>query len=264
MAKSGLMETFLPGLKGAVKRLVPPSVYRPLRVWWKRRQPLRDEHRRRLTPTGRNFGFDRGLCIDRYYIEAFLRRYHTDIQGRVLEIQDDQYTRQFGGGRVSRSDVLHAESGNRRATIVGDLSTGKNIPVEAFDCLIITQTFHLIYDVKSAIANCYAALKPGGVLLATFPGICQIGRYDMDRWGDYWRFTTKSVERLCKENFPTEDLCLQGHGNVLVAISYLDGLAVEDLTPDELDYHDPDYDIVITARLVKPPAPHEEKYKRNL
>jgi hypothetical protein len=33
-------------------------------------------------------------------------------------------------------------------------------------------------------------LKPGGVLLATVSGISQISRYDMYRWGDYWRFTT--------------------------------------------------------------------------
>jgi SAM-dependent methyltransferase len=205
-----------------------------------------------LTPISRTFGFDRGLCIDRYYIEAFLQRHSADIQGRVLEVLDCHYTKKFGGNRVTQSDVLHAAPGNPSATIVGDLATGQGIPKEAFDCLIVTQTFQLIYDVRNAIANCYAALKPGGVLLATFPGICQISRYDMDRWGDYWRFTTKSTQRLCRENFPTADLQVEGHGNVLVAISYLDGLAVQDLLRDELDYHDPDYEILVAARAVKP------------
>lgn len=247
-----LKQIFLLGLKSVVKILVPSPVYRPVRIWWHRRKPVRENRLRRLTPISRNFGFDRGFCIDRYYIEAFLQRHSADIHGRVLEVLDRHYTRKFGGNRVTGSDVLHAAPGNPRATIVGDLATGQGIPKEAFDCLIVTQTFQLIYDVRNAIANCYAALKPGGVLLATFPGICQISRYDMDRWGDYWRFTTRSAERLCKENFPTKDLQVEGHGNVLVAISYLDGLAIQDLLPDELDYHDPDYEILVAVRAVKP------------
>ncbi|MDQ2974624.1 MAG: class I SAM-dependent methyltransferase [Acidobacteriota bacterium] len=258
MPKSLLSQKVSARLKALVKWFVPASVYRPARIWWGRRKPVRNSTRRRLTPVSRNFGFDRGLCIDRYYIEAFLQRHSSDIQGRVLEVLDRQYTRKFGGARVTQSDVLHAVSGNREATIVGDLSTGKNIPHLAFDCLIVTQTLHLIYDVRSAIANCYAALKPGGVLLATFPAISQISRYDSDRWGDYWRFTKMSVDRLCRESFPTQQVEIVGHGNVFVAISYLDGLAAQDLLPSELDFHDPDYEIIITARLVKPTAGADE------
>ena len=239
-------------LKGAIKRFAPPGIYRPALVWLRRLRPVRNINRRQLAPVGGNFGFDRGICIDRYYIEGFLQRYCMDIHGRVLEILNPHYTRKFGGDRVSCADVLHAKPGNPEATIIGDLATGRNIPVGTFDCLIVTQTFQYIYDVRQAISTCYQALKPGGVLLATFPGICQISRYDMNRWGDYWRFTTKSVERLCRENFPTQEIEIQGHGNVLVAISYLDGLAVQDLRPNELDFHDPDYEIVIMARLRKP------------
>ena len=90
MARLVAFETFLPGLKGAVKKLVPPAVYRPVRIWWQRRQPIRDDNRRSLTPISRDFGFDRGLCIDRYYIEGFLQRHGADIRGRVLEVLDRQ------------------------------------------------------------------------------------------------------------------------------------------------------------------------------
>jgi len=38
---------------------------------------------------------------------------------------------------------------------------------------VFTQTLHLIYDVRSAIRTLHRVLKPGGVLLATFPGISQ-------------------------------------------------------------------------------------------
>lgn len=206
---------------------------------------------RRLTPFSSVFGLDRGLPIDRYYIENFLQQHSDDIQGRVLEIGDASYTRQFGGEKVTQSDVLHAVAGNPEATLVGNLDTGEGIPKETFDCMILTQTFLVIYDVQSAIANSYAALKPGGVLLATFPGISQISRYDMDRWGDFWRFTDASARRLFGDVFGNERVTTSTFGNVLSACAFLHGLAAQELKPKELTYNDPDYQLVITMRAVK-------------
>ena len=36
-------------------------------------------------------------------------------------------------------------------TIVADLAAGEGIPSAAFDCLVITQTLHLLYDLFAAI-----------------------------------------------------------------------------------------------------------------
>ena len=52
---------------------------------------------------------------------------------------------------------------------------------DAFDCIIFTQTLHFIYDVRLAIQTLHRILKPGGVLLATFPGISQIIPRQMGR-----------------------------------------------------------------------------------
>jgi SAM-dependent methyltransferase len=207
---------------------------------------------RRTEPVSRQFGFDRGTPIDRYYIEQFLTERANDIRGAVLEIGDATYTRRFGGKRVARSDVLHATADNRRATLVGDLASGRGIPDSAYDCIILTQTLLCIYDVKSAVAHACRALKPGGVVLATVPGISQISRYDMDRWGDYWRFTTLSAQRLFEDVFPAGNVTVQAHGNVFVAIAFLHGLAAQELRPGELNHPDPDYEVLITVRAVKP------------
>ena len=239
------------------KAILPGEVCRWLRAQQRRltRWPLvgwmRFGSLRRLQPVSRVFGFDRGQPIDRYYIEAFLQRHSTDIRGRVLEIGAPGYTRKFGGGRVTRSDVLHTVPGNPQATLVGDLATGQGVPEKAFDCMILTQTFLVIYDVQAAIANAYAALKPGGVLLATVPGISQISRYDMDRWGDYWRFTDASVQRLFGDIFGAENVTITTYGNVLVACAFLHGLAAHELKQEELDYHDPDYQVLIAVRAVR-------------
>lgn len=226
-------------------------LFRRWRVWpplgWVRHGGLR-----RLTPISDCFGFNRGLPIDRFYIEEFLRRHAPDIGGRVMEIGDSTYTRRFGGARVTQSDVLHALAGNPETTLVGDLATGAGIPQNAFNCVILTQTLPFIYDVRSVIRNVCTALKPGGVVLATVPGISQISRYDMDRWGDFWRFTPLSARRLFQECFPEEAVSVESYGNVLAAVAFLHGLATEELRPSELAYNDRDYPVIITVRARRP------------
>ena len=205
---------------------------------------------RRVAPISRSFGYDRGVPIDRYYIESFLARYNADIRGRVLEVGDNTYTLRFGADRVTKSDVLHINEGNPQATLVADLSRADHIQSDLFDCAVITRTLHLIYDVRQAIETIYRILKPGGVLLATFPGISQIAN---DEWGKtwYWSFTTHSAERLFGEVFPAAHVSVEAHGNVLAAIAFLHGLAVAEVTRAELDHRDPSYELLLAVRAVK-------------
>ena len=210
---------------------------------------------RRLTPLSHVFGLDRGLSIDRYYIQNFLAQQVRDIRGHVLEFADSDYTLKFGGEKVDRSDTFHLSPDNPKATIVADLTSAKEIPSDTFDCIICTQTLQFIYGVQAAAKTLYRILKPNGVLLVTFPGISQISRYDMDRWGEYWRFTTLSARRLFEEDFPAGQVRVEAHGNVLAATAFLQGIAAEELRQKELDFHDPDYEVLITVRAVKPNSP---------
>jgi SAM-dependent methyltransferase len=206
---------------------------------------------RRRKPISRVFGLDRGAPIDRYYIERFLETNADGVRGAVLEFGDDTYTKRFGGDRVTRCDVLHASNDRRSATIVADLSDAPQIEDGRFDCIICTQTLQFIFDVRAAIATLHRILRPHGLLLATMAGISQISRYDMDRWGDYWRFTTLSARRLFGEVFSPGDVAVESFGNVLAATAFLHGLAQQELTPDELNATDPDYELVITVRACK-------------
>jgi SAM-dependent methyltransferase len=208
---------------------------------------------RRLVPVSRNFGMSRGQPIDRYYIENFLGRHADDIRGRVLEIHDNSYTKRYGGSRVDSSEVLDVVEDNPQATIVADITHADHVPSDSFDCIIFTQTLHLIYDVRSAVQTLERILKPSGVLLATFPGISQIScRGCSDHW--CWAFTQLSARLLFTEAFKTENIEVESHGNVLTAIAFLHGLATEELRQKELDHHDPDYEFLITLRAVKPRA----------
>lgn len=205
-----------------------------------------------VTPISRSWGGDRGLPVDRYYIERFLQAHAADIHGRVLEIGDNVYTRRFGGGQVLQSDILHVEPGNPRGTIVADLAAAEDIPSQLFDCIICVQTLQLIFDVPAAICTLERLLRPDGVALVTVPGISQIARAEMERWGDYWRFTTLSAHRLFADVFPTRHLTVQASGNVLAALAFLHGLASEELDSSALDVEDPDYQVVIQVRAMKP------------
>jgi len=180
-------------------------------------------------------------------------RHQADVQGRVLEIAGRDYTKKFGVGRTIQSDVLHAEMGNPEATLVGDLATGAGIPRSAFDCILLTQTLPFLYDLKNTIVHIRDALRPRGVALVTVPGISQISRYDMDRWGDYWRFTDASARRLFADVFKAENVTVTTYGNVLAACAFLQGLAAHELRGEELDHHDPDYQVIIGIRAIRPP-----------
>ena len=245
-------------LKRLARRTLPPSVQRRLRETWQGRGghpevgAARLGDLRRVTPFSRRFGFDRGLPVDRYYIERFLVAHAHDIHGRVLEIKDDDYTRRYGGDRVTRSDVLHVVSGNPKATIVADLTDADHVQSDAFDCIILTQVLPFIRDSRAAVRTLYRILAPGGIILATVPGICQIDRHEMDRWGDYWRFTSLSARVLFEDVFAAQLVSVEAYGNVLAAAALLYGLACTELRQKELDHRDPDYEVVIAVRAAKP------------
>jgi hypothetical protein len=210
----------------------------------RRKTPINFLDFNRNVPISRVFGFDRGTPIDRYYIGKWLEKNAGVIKGRVLEVADSHYTKLHGKGRVDSYEVLSATH-NGKATIVSDLTNINDLPENRLDCFICTQTFNFIFDVQKAIKGAHYLLKKGGVLIATVAGISQISRYDMERWGDYWRFTTASVEKLFEPLFK-EYLQIESYGNVLATIALLQGMAVEDLPdPSLLDDHDQDYQMLI-------------------
>ena len=230
--------------RGTRRRLARLAVWPP--VGWVRFGDLRH-----VKPISFDYGNSRGLEIDRYYIEKFLSEFSTDVRGHVLEIKHNAYTIRYGGDRITKSDVLHPVEGNPDATIVADLAHADHLPSNVFDAIIFTQTLQVIYDIRTTIATLYRILKPGGVLLVTASGMAQLSLEDFDKWGEYWRFTSLSA-RLLFEAFSAGNVTVRSYGNVLAAISFLEGLAVEDLKKKELDAVDRSYEVLIAVRAVKP------------
>jgi hypothetical protein len=197
-----------------------------------------------VRPISSVFGFDRGMPIDRYYIEKFLESNKNCIKGKVLEVADSFYSNKFGSSDMV-PEILHFDKTNINSGISGDLTKKETIPAGAFDCFICTQTFNFIYDAKEAFRGAYHLLKKDGIMLCTVAGISQISRFDMDKWGDFWRFTDKSIQYLSEEAGFIETK-ISVFGNVAASIAFLQGISVEDL-PDIsiLDKSDNDYQLII-------------------
>jgi SAM-dependent methyltransferase len=238
------------------RRFVPASVRRRLRpvrrtyVDWRRSRPVDLGALRRTAPIDPNWGFERGTPIDRVYVERFVGGNAADIRGRVLEIAAPDYTRLYGTS-VERVDILMAKEGNPEATIVGDLTDAPHIPSDSFDCAIVTQTLQFVYDVRAALSTLHRILAPGGVLLATVPGITKISPPEDEEYGEWWHYTGRSLRRLAEEAFGEGAVEVQTYGNVLSATGFLYGLASADLKQDELDATDRLYEVIVALRAVK-------------
>jgi SAM-dependent methyltransferase len=247
----------------SLRRLIPA----PLRNWLRRHKL---QAQRGLLPLDRvtdfsvlrsvrpyrpAFGWHRGKCVDRYYLEQFLAEHSADIRGRVVEIGENLYMQQFGGGRITRADVLDYVA-QPNATIVADLTDAASVPDSSFDCVVCTQTLMAIYDVHAATRSLHRILAPGGVALVTLAGISQIAPNRM--YGgveDCWRFTRASAQRLFSDVFGAQNVTIESFGNVLTATALLHGLVAEELTQEEFAYNDPDYPLIIGVRAVKAATP---------
>lgn len=168
----------------------------------------------------------------------------------MLEVGDRQYTLRFGGHRVIKGDILSPTSSNPDATLIANLSHTPEIPDETFDCIILTQVLHIVYDFAAVMATLRRLLKPGGVALLTLPSITQ-AQQDYE-WPFLWGFTGESARRLTEDAFGAGQAEISVYGNVLSATAFLYGLSFHELSEAELHHIDSNYQVIIGVRAVKP------------
>lgn len=205
----------------------------------------------RMTPFCRSYGYSRGNPVDRFYIEAFLGDYRHHIKGRVLELLNNNYTRLFGAENVSRSDVLDINRANPKATIFDDIRTLSSIADGSYDCVILTQTLHLIDDDSAALRQVYRILAPGGCLLLTVPCISRVPKTPDD--GIWSRFYTDvGIAFLLNRDFQPAEFSVASYGNLPLATAFLYGLALEDMDRSLFEWHDPEFPLIVATCAKKP------------
>ncbi len=235
--RRGRLAFLSPRRRALVLRVVRPAPYGML---WRRR------------PVSTLWGFDRGTPVDRHFIEQFLAENGDAIRGRVLEVKDDTYTRRHGS-HVEVADVLDIDAANPAATIVADLADAPQLPDDTYDCIVLTQTLHLIYELEEAIRTCHRILRPGGTLLATMPSASRCSRELLDT--DFWRVTPAAARRLFGDVFGAGSVDVRQVGNASLTAAFLLGVAVEEVPRRQLEQVDPLWPMLVTVRATKASAP---------
>ena len=168
----------------------------------------------------------------------------------MLEIAAPDYTTRFGSG-VEKVDILMATEGNPQATIVADLTDAPQIPDDSFDCAIVTQTLQFVYDVRAALATLQRILAPGGVLLATVPGLTKISPPEDEEWGEWWHYTSRSAQKAGGGGVRRG----RGRGAGVRERALRGGVSLRPgrlgSRPEELEAHDRLYEVIVGVRAVK-------------
>ena len=202
---------------------------------------------RRTAPFSDRFGFDRGTPIDRYYLHRFLSQHASLITGDVLEIQVRSYTERFGVDvRTSHTLDIVADFS---PTFVCDLAAAEGVvPDAAYDCFLLPNTLQHLRSLEPALVQALRVVRPGGVVMASAAGLERLTEADQD----FWRFTPRGWELTVERVWAGCEVQVRGHGNCLAVAAAAYGLAVEELTPAELEVVDDRFPVLTTILCRKP------------
>jgi SAM-dependent methyltransferase len=238
-------------ITGAAKQLLGPRLTTVARVLMRGGELPQWGNLRRTEPFSDRFGFDRGTPIDRFYLERFLDAERAAIRGAVLEIQVSGHAKKFGR-ELTRIDTLDISS-QFSPTYHCDLAdAGSIVPSGTYDCFLLPNTLQHLARVDQALVQALRVVKPGGVILASAAGLLRLTAPDED----YWRFSAAGWRHLAARVWPGCAVEVRAHGNCLAAVAALYGLAVEELTRDELELQDERFPVLTTIKCVKPASAH--------
>jgi hypothetical protein len=211
---------------------------RPLPLWG---------NLRRTRPFSEFFGFDRGTPVDRYYLNAFLDQHRDLITGDVLEIQSPGFTRRFGQ-RLRATDSVDIVA-QMNPTYVCDLAKSQGIiPSDRYDCFLLPNTLSVLKNLDGCLEQALRVVRPGGVILASTAGMVPLTP-DVE---EYWRMSEHGWREVFARVWPSCDVSVEAHGNCLTAVAACYGLALEELTEEELRVRDPRFPVLVTVRCTKP------------
>lgn len=191
---------------------------------------------KKTVPICQAFGLTRGTPVDRYYLNQFLQEIRHEIMGNVLEIggtPKDKDFYQIEG--VSSYKILNLEPG-LGVDIVGDVHDPSIIKSDLFDTIIIFNVLEHCYAPWIAVENIYKWLKKGGKCFAMVPSAIRVHATPMD----YWRPLPNAFSWMFKEYSNSR---LYVYGNPMTVLASYYGIAMEELTSEELNAFHPDYPV---------------------
>lgn len=199
---------------------------------------------KKTVPICQAFGLTRGTPIDRYYLNKFIGEVKHEIIGNVLEIGGTPKDKDFYQINPGTSyKILNLEPGPG-VDIVGDVHDPSIIEPESFDSIIIFNVLEHCYAPWIAVENMLTWLKPGGKCFAMVPSAIRVHATP----ADYWRPLPDAFAYIFR-NYTQQQLYI--YGNPTTVIASYHGIAVEELTTEELDAYHPDYPVATCIMATK-------------
>lgn len=199
-----------------------------------------------------DYGDSRGTPITRFYIEHFFLNLKHFNWGNCLEFEDNRYIDHFGKNVTKNYTFKFSNQFSKHDNLIyGDLTKFSDLPREKFDSIVCTNVLNFIFDVESAIKGIHKMLKKNGKCIITIDGpSSHISRYDMERWGDFWRFTNLSANKIFERaNFKIEQNVT--YGNPYACSAQLNGFSTQDIDQSKLFPSEKDYQLLIALYLRK-------------
>jgi hypothetical protein len=203
---------------------------------------------RRTSPLNSHYGYGRGTPIDRWYIDRFMHEQSDAFRGRILEMQNPEWSNRYADLGTSSLDILDIDPTNTAATIVADLDESGSLPADRFDCIVVPQTLQYVRQPAVVLRTLGDAAARGCSILITVPTISKLDP-TCGPDGDRWRFTPAGVKSLLAVAYPDAEHTISWYGNVLTATAFLQGVSAEELTAEELSYVDDDFPLLVCARV---------------
>ena len=207
----------------------------------------------KIKRVSKKFGFDRGLPIDRFYIDKYLdKNLSKSTYQNGLEVGGVQYLEKFKVAK--KTALLHPEylisEGHGDQALVVDLNKKfKNIGDEKFDLIIATNVLNFVEEPHLALNTFQELLVPGGLLIISVSASMPISEFDKNRWGDFWRFSLQGLRLILGKT--DMDFEIEYRGNFRATIAFLCGMATEECPEIDLLDLDDEFPITIFAKCKK-------------
>jgi SAM-dependent methyltransferase len=152
---------------------------------------------------------------------------------------------------VESTNVLPVHQGNPLEIVKCGFVDTDHLSSDAFDCVILTQTYVYVFDLRVAVRMIHHVFRPGGVVLAILPCASPI---HTDEWTEpwCWGLAERSARLLFAGTLPDENVRTDADGNVLALRCCAQEAGVTESTTRQRNHRDISYPTGVTDRAVNP------------
>lgn len=197
----------------------------------------------RASPMCDFFGRSRGTSVDRYYLTKFVEKHREHVVGKTLEIGGLRTNKAQYQFPVDEYVAVDLEPGPL-VDVVGDVHDPALFDAHAFDSVVAFNVLEHCPEPQRVVDNMARWLKPGGRAFTMTPAAQRVHLTP----ADFWRPMPQGLGFLFR-HFAHVDVV--AYGNLMTMIASLAGIAREELTPEQLDAHHPDFPVAVCVSAQK-------------